>query len=149
MKQEILNFIKSQRICVLAVQMLDGSPHAATVHFANSESPLEFFFLTDKKYRKCEALLNKGKISASVVIGFDENNMKTLQLDGEVILLEKSEIEDSFNKIYFGKFPEKLKWLNEPDNAFLRFIPTWWRFTDYTKPEGKLILLSDKVDFKL
>ena len=40
MTPEIINFINSQKVCVLAVEMPDGSPHAATVHFALAEGPV-------------------------------------------------------------------------------------------------------------
>jgi hypothetical protein len=43
MNKEILDYIKSQRVCVLAVEMMDSSPHAATVHFAHMDNPLMFF----------------------------------------------------------------------------------------------------------
>src|SRR5687767_6673296 len=105
---EILDYIRSQRVGVLAVEMLDGSPHAATVHFAHTENPLLFFFETDKNYRKSEPLFGREKSRASFVVGFDEKEPKTLQLDGEVKLINDSE-KELFNKTYFGKFPEKGK----------------------------------------
>src|SRR3989344_5677908 len=136
MNQEILDYIKSQRVGVLSVEMLDGSPHGATVHFANTENPLQFFFETYREYRKAEALFGRDITRASFVIGSDENNMKTLQLDGEVRLIKNEDI-------YLGKFPEKKEKSKEPKVVFFTFIPKWWRFTDWTKPEGKIILTSD------
>jgi len=46
--KKILDYLKDQRVGVLAVEMLDGSPHGATVHFAHTEDPrfaerFEFF----------------------------------------------------------------------------------------------------------
>lgn len=141
MDQRILDYLKTQRICVLAVEMLDGSPHAATVHFAHSENPLLFYFETNKQYRKAEAVLKKEISRASLVIGSDENIPKTFQLDGEVRLI-KPEEEETFDKIYLGKFPEKKGKLKDP--AFIHFVftPKWWRFSDFTVPEGKLTLTS-------
>jgi uncharacterized protein YhbP (UPF0306 family) len=142
MNQDILDYIKSQRVGVLAVEMLDGSPHAATVHFANTENPLQFFFKTHKGYRKCEPLYGKEITRASFVIGSDESNMKTFQADGEVRLIKEEE-KELFNDVYLGKFPEKKEKPKGPDDVFFTFIPKWWRFTDWTKPEGKLILTSE------
>jgi uncharacterized protein YhbP (UPF0306 family) len=142
MKQEILDYIKSQRVGVLAVEMLDGSPHGATVHFANTESPLQFFFETYREYRKAEALFGRDISRASFVIGSDESNMKTLQLDGEIRLI-KTEEKQIIDEVYLGKFPEKKEKSKEPKVVFFTFIPKWWRFTDWTKPEGKIILTSD------
>lgn len=142
MNQEILDYIKSQRVCVLAVEMLDGSPHAATVHFANTEVPLVFFFETHRDYRKSEALLGRELTRASVVIGFDESNVKTLQMDGEVRLL-KDEEKKTFDDVYLGKFPGKKTKTADAKAVVFCFVPKWWRFTDWTKPTGKTILSSE------
>ncbi|HEV8601626.1 MAG TPA: pyridoxamine 5'-phosphate oxidase family protein [Patescibacteria group bacterium] len=141
MNQEILDYIKSQRIAVLAVEMMDGSPHAATVHFANTEDPLVFYFETHRDYRKSEPLYGRETTRASLVIGFDESNVKTLQLDGEVRLLKKEE-KKIFDEVYLGKFPQKKDKAVDLKAVMFCFIPSWWRFTDWTKPGGKIILSS-------
>ena len=141
--QDILEYVKTQRVCILAVEMLDGSPHAATVHFAHNENPLTFFFETNREYRKCEALFGRDVTRASLVIGFDEVQPRTFQLDGNVRLLNDDE-KGVFDEIYFAKFPKKIK--DKDKSGFVQFVflPTWWRFTDWTCPEGKLILNSDE-----
>lgn len=140
MNQDILNYIASQRVCVLAVEMMDGSPHAATLHFAASIDGSIFYFLTSPEYRKAEPLKSRPVSRASVVVGVAEANMVTLQMDGEVCVVPKTD-RANFDSAYFGKFPEKVgKFTN--DMAFT-FTPTWWRYTDYTSPEGKKIILSN------
>lgn len=141
MQQEILDYLSSQRIGVLALEMSDGSPHAATLHYANNESGEMFFFKTDRAYRKSEALLSRGIVRASLVIGFSESEMKTVQLDGEARLLEE-DTQGLFENVYFGKFPEKRKPEPDPNAVCFVFTPNWWRFTDWTKPKGKSIILS-------
>lgn len=137
MHQDILSYIRSQKIAVLAVEMQDGSPHAATVHYAHSEEPLQFFFETSKYSRKCEPILSGNDIRASLVIGFTEGD-RTLQLDGTIKML--SEDDEIFESVYWGKFPDKKGKYQEV--AFLSFTPSWWRFTDWTSPEGKIIICS-------
>jgi uncharacterized protein YhbP (UPF0306 family) len=141
MQKEILDYIKSQRVGVLAVEMLDGSPHAATVHFAHVDDPLVFFFETYSEYRKAEPLLKNGKARASFVIGSDESNMKTLQIDGTVEVL-KDEERGTFDSVYLGKFPEKKGKASDGKFLCFKLVPTWWRFTDWIRSEGKLILTS-------
>ncbi|MBP6866452.1 MAG: pyridoxamine 5'-phosphate oxidase family protein [Candidatus Pacebacteria bacterium] len=141
MKQEIINYLKTQRVGVLAVEMLDGSPHAATLHFAQAENPLVFYFETSKDYRKSEPILSKESVRASFVVGSDANDMKTLQLDGQVRLVPESE-KEKFKEVYFGKFPEKLAKSYGVEQVYFTFTPTWWRFTDWTTPNGKMILTS-------
>ena len=139
MHQEILDYLKTQRVGVLAVEMMDGSPHAATVHFAHSEDPFIFYFETNREYRKSEALFGKEKTRASFVVGSTEDTMKTLQVDGVAELIQPQERE-IYNSIYFGKFPKKKEKSEGPSFVFFKFTPTWWRFTDWTTPTGKIIL---------
>lgn len=143
MEKKIIDYLNSQRICVLAVEMLDGSPHASTVHFAYDLGSLTFFFLTDREYRKSEALISQGTTRASLVIGFNESIMKTFQVDGSVKLINEDLDKEKFSNFYFTKFPDKKKWANDPDAIFLSFTPTWWRYTDYKGPNGKEIISSE------
>lgn len=142
MKQEILDYLKTQRVGVLAVEMLDGSPHAATVHFAHTDEPLVFYFETDRKYRKSEPLFARESVRASLVIGADKNTMKTLQLDGTARLVQDGKGKEVFEKVYFEKFPEKRAKYSGPDVVIFSFAPSWWRFIDWTTPNGKQIWTS-------
>jgi uncharacterized protein YhbP (UPF0306 family) len=143
MNQEVLDYLATQMVCAFSVEMPDGSPHAATVHFAHSTEPLMFFFETDRNYRKSEALLNKEITRSCLVVGVDATNKKTFQADGEARLLRPDE-QELFAKIYLGKFPNKQKKTVDPNSLFFVFIPKWWRFTDYTKPTGKVIFSSEQ-----
>ena len=142
MKKEIIDFINSQWICVLALEMLDGSPHASTVHFAYDDATSSFLFETYSGYRKAEALCNKKIVRASIVIGFDEKDMRTLQIDGEARLIIKDE-EDLFDGIYFGKFPNKKEKSKDPKFLKFSFSTKWWRYTDWTNKSGKVIISSE------
>ncbi|HSW87792.1 MAG TPA: pyridoxamine 5'-phosphate oxidase family protein [Candidatus Saccharimonadales bacterium] len=141
MNQKILDYLKIQRVCVLAVEMMDGSPHAATVHFAHSEDPFTFYFETNKDYRKSEPLFGKETTRGSLVIGSDESNAQTLQIDGIVRLLKPNE-QEIFDSVYLGKFPEKKEKSLNPKFVRFTLLPTWWRFTDWTNPKEKIILNS-------
>lgn len=142
MHPDILTFLKSQRVCVLAIEMMDGAPHGATVHFAHAGSPPTFIVLTESKYRKAEPLHGRPESRATMVVGFEEGpNSRTLQMDGVARVLTPEEAH--LKEIYLEKFPNVRAKLNEPDDFFFTFTPTWWRFTDWTRPEGKTTYLSD------
>jgi len=141
-KPEVIEYLKNQRVGVLAIEMLDGSPHAATVHFAHSENPFVFYFETYRAYRKAEPLFGRETSRASFVVGADETNMKTLQLDGIAELISGGNDTAAFDKIYFRKFSEKAAKKHDEKFVAFKFTPTWWRFTDWTTKEGKTILLS-------
>lgn len=140
--KHVIEYINPQRVSVLSLEMLDGSPYGSTVHFAYDPESNVFLFETSLGYKKSEVLLGKEKTRASLVIGVDESNMKTLQIDGESRLLKDDE-KDLFDKVYFAKFPDKKeKNYGKPVVLFL-FTPTWWRFTDWTGPDGKVIIGTD------
>jgi general stress protein 26 len=140
MPKEIYDFLDSQRIGVISVEMEDGSPHGATVHFAYQKDPFTFVFFTDRKYRKIQPILANKTTRASLVVGTDEQDMRTLQLDGVAAL----PTTDEFANAYFAKFPEKKEKSNGPDDVFFIFTPAWWRYTDYKAQSGKRILSSEQ-----
>lgn len=147
MPKEILDYLNTKRVGVLAVEMLDGSPHAATVHFAYDEDSGLFLFETDRRYRKSEPLFGKEATRASFVIGFEETNTKTLQLDGIAQLVKTEAGKELFEKVYYGKFPEKAEKAKKLGDNWVSFSfkPTWWRFTVWTEDKGKVIISSEDV----
>jgi hypothetical protein len=132
---ESLAYLTTQNIGVLAVEMVDGAPHAASMHVAHTENPLVFYMRTGKGTMKCEPLLKNGSTRASLVFGADKSNMKTLQIDGTLRLTQESE-DSGFMEVFFGKFPNKDGNVKDANTVFLIFTPTWWRYTDWTTPEG-------------
>ncbi len=135
----VLQFLEANRISVLSVLLKDGSPHGATLHFSHKENPTKLFFLTDRKYKKCDALLEGNPVLASVVLGFSEAEMKTLQLDGSVRVVTNTEELIALKEIHFKKIPTAKEYENDPDSVFLEFVPMWWQFTDYnTQPETRI-----------
>jgi hypothetical protein len=142
MQKEIIDFFQTQFISVFALEMMDGSPHASTMHFAFSENPMMFLFETYKPYRKYEALAGREISRASLVIGFDENNRRTLQVDGEAHIIKSDSERILFNKIYFKKFPNKKEKADQDKFVSFIFIPKWWRYTDWDSPKGKTVLSS-------
>ena len=134
MQEEMKEFINSQRTAVLAVQMVDKTPHGATLHFAFDSDSFSFIFITSPTYRKHEPLATNTQTPATLVIGFSEEEMKTVQLDGFAELTN----DEHLKEIYFNTFPEKIG--KHPDDVFFKFVPKEWKYIDWNKPEGKTIL---------
>ena len=109
---------------MLAVCLLDGNCHGATMHFSHQVDPVTIYIQTESTSIKCKKLPTK----ASVVVGFSEDTMQTLQMDGEVQLA--SNLEDIY-KIHYAKNPTAEQYKNDPTTVFLVFVPTWWRYSDY------------------
>ena len=142
MNSRMLEFLGSERICVFAVEMLDGSPHAAVLHVANTKDPLIFVFHTHEGYKKTESLQGRASVRASLAIGFKEGDgSKTFQADGVARLMNESDQE--LRAAYLNKFPEKREKAAAPGIVFFCFMPTWWRFTDYSEAGKKTVYTSD------
>ncbi len=129
MNPQILHFLENNRIGVLSIAMADGSVMGAALHFTHDNEPLTFFFSTDKNSRKGKVLSN-GPVAASLVVGFSESEMATLQMEGQaqVVPLEKIKIA---REIYYAKFPENRQYENDPDTLLISFMPKLIKLSDY------------------
>ena len=136
MEQVVLDFLSKERVCSLTTLLKDGSPHAAALHFSHKDSPLELYFSVERTSRKCEAIMDANMVKGSVVVGFSEVEWITLQMDGDVsTILDEDELK-SVQAVHYAKHPDSEKYKDDPATLFLKFIPKWWRYTDFnTKPE--------------
>lgn len=56
-------------------------------------------------------------------------------MEGEISVMENVEELKAAQEIHYPKHPNSEKFKNDPGTVFLKFTPSWWRFTDYnTKP---------------
>lgn len=135
MNPQVRNFITKERVGVVSVVLADGTPHAAAVHYSHQENPLAFFIQTVNDTVKVQNL-SHGKIgNAAMVIGFSEQDWLTLQMRGDIqIISDKNQLEEIY-KIHYQEHPDAEKYKNQK-TVFLKFTPTWWRYTDFnTDPE--------------
>ncbi len=128
---KILNFLQKHNICSLTTLLLDGSPHAAALHYSHQEDPLTLFFSTENSSKKCQALLEGNIGKASVAIGFSEEEWITLQMDGEIKIIADKGILEKIYQIHYSKHPNSRKYKDDPNTIFLAFTPTWTRYTDF------------------
>ncbi len=124
MDSTVLEYLQTQRVCVLAVEMPDGSPHAATVNFTHTEDPLTLIIMTGPTSRKHGALV-MATVRSSIVIGVDERDMRTLQVNGHASFSTNQTLQ----RLYFDRFPKALYMF--PKDVLVIFTPTWCRFTDW------------------
>lgn len=143
MDQPALDLLSKHRVCSLTTLLIDGSPHAAALHFSHAEDPLELYFSTENNSKKCENLLEGKTVLGSVVLGFSEDEWLTLQMDGVVRAVTEPEELSQIQTIHYKKHPNSEQYKDDPATLFLKFSPRWWRYTDYnTKPPT--ILSSEK-----
>ena len=131
MNQEVLDFLNKNRVCALAVCLPNGSCHNATMHYSHQADPLIIYIQTENTSLKCNSLISGQSTKASIVIGFDEQTMQTLQIYGDIKIVSD---KDSLTKIYdlhYTKHPHAEQYKNDPATVFLAFTLAWWRYSDY------------------
>lgn len=124
-------FLQKERFGSLATQLLNGDPHVATVHFACIPETLEIIIQTSPESRKYERIATYRSSRASFTTGFEEIKTIVAQFDGSI----SSGVTKEQEAFYLKKFPEKVA--KYKTDVFMVFKPTWWRYTDWTKEEGK------------
>lgn len=139
MSPEIIDYVTKNRIGVLCVLLQDGSPHAATVHYSHQTDPLTLYVTTSRQSKKCEAITGGQGTKASFVIGFNEDEMRTIQFDGEVACIRESAELQAAQSIHYQKHPHAAKYKDDPDTVLLWFTPTWWRYSDYGNKPPRII----------
>lgn len=127
----ILKFLEVNGICALSVVLPDGSIHSASMHFSHNNNPFELYFSTERSSRKCTGLLNGEVVKASVVVGVDDKMWKQLQISGDITMVSDSDELKRIMSIHYTKHKESEKYKDDPETVFLKFTPTWWKYTDF------------------
>ncbi len=122
--EDVLKFIKSPNLAVVATVNADNKPEAAVVEFGELED-LTIIIDVLKPSRKYKNLQTNQ--NAAVVIGWDDNI--TVQIDGIAHELKGKELEQA-QQAYFAKSPRAKKWANKPDIAYFAIKPYWVRYSD-------------------
>lgn len=138
MDAQITEFLGNHRMGCLTTLMEDGSPHSAAVHFAHSSDPFVFYFATENTTKKVQGLLAQKETRASLVVGFSEEEWKTLQMDGVALIASGNDLTEA-HKVYYTKYPPSKNHKKDSGTVFIKFIPHWFRFTDYKQKPPKII----------
>ncbi len=128
--KEVLSFLLRQRVSVLATSLPLEKVHAAAMLYSCNPDPLEIYFFTESSTKKVEKLTDAKQCHASLVIGTTEELKQTLQLSGTIYLVETSSEIEKITAIHYKKFPQSKSYESDK-TLFLKFIPDWWRHTNY------------------
>ncbi len=142
MDQKILDFLKKERVCALTTLLSDGTPHASAMHFFLQENPFAIYFLTENDSRKFQRLGQTGSTKAAVLVGLSEEEMVSLQMEGDLKEEKDNAKVATLKKENLVKNPHHEKFYADPNHVFICFTPTWWRFSAHKE---KLVLSSDNV----
>ena len=122
---EVYQFMRSERLGVLATVSEEGRPEAALMGYAVTPQ-LEIIFDTVKTSRKYPNLKKNPQVAW--VIGCATE--VTLQYEGVAEELEGEELA-KFKKTYFASFPEGPARESWPGITYFVVRPKWVRYCDY------------------
>lgn len=131
-KNKIFNMFEKNKFGVVATLSAehDRPPESAVVAISHTPK-LEIVFGSFKTTRKNINLTHNSNIS--VVIGWDNSNKKTLQIEGRAqqVLdrLEREKVEI----VHCAKNPESEKFKNDPRQEYFKIIPDWIRYSDFSQ----------------
>jgi len=124
-RTEVLLFMRSHLLAVVATASAEGAPQAAVVGFATTEQ-FELVFDTLSTTRKVSNLRRSPKVAA--VIGWDAE--QTVQYEGMADEPTGLELE-RLKRVYFAQFPDGPSRQAWPDITYVRVRPTWIRYSDF------------------
>ena len=133
---ELYAFMAAHRWAVEATVAASGAPQAAVIGFAATER-LELIFDTLKTSRKYRNFLTLPKIA--LVIGWDD--AQTLQIEGMADEPKGPDLE-RLKARYFEVFPDGRERAAWKDIAYIRVVPSWFRYSDFRGEPPKIIELK-------
>ncbi|MDQ0843483.1 MULTISPECIES: pyridoxamine 5'-phosphate oxidase family protein [unclassified Streptomyces] len=135
-RDELVWFLRRNRLAVQASAAPDGSPQAAVVGFAVSDD-LEIVFDTVETTRKSLNLRADPRIA--LVIGWDD--AITVQIEGLADFPAGAELT-RLQECYFRVYPDGRDRLSWPGITHVRVRPTWVRYSDFTQEPPHVVEVS-------
>lgn len=122
-KQIILDFIKKQKLAVLAT-VGKTAPESSALEFGETDD-LEIIIDMYNSSRKYKNMKNNPNVS--LVIGWDEDI--TIQYEGVAEEL-KEDKKRKYQNIYWLKNPEAKRWADREGITYFKISPKWIRYSD-------------------
>jgi hypothetical protein len=124
-RDQLLQFVRSHRICVEATRSNEGAPQAAVVGFAVSDD-FEFVFDSLGNTRKIRNLRLDTRVA--LVVGWDAE--QTVQIEGVADEPKGADLE-RLKKVYFAAYPDGVERLGWDGITHVRVKPHWMRYSDF------------------
>lgn len=136
----LAGFLAAHDAAVIAVPIdLDGTLHAAGILYFHTPDPLKFYFVTSRTTEKCRLIGRGDPVPCACVVGTERATPFTLQLRGDVREVDPAKRQTQVDG-YYAKRGDRHDDIAKPNNCLLEFVPTWGRFTDYSKGYTQYLL---------
>jgi uncharacterized protein YhbP (UPF0306 family) len=117
LKRQILDYLQGHNTMTLAT-CADNVPWAATVFYASEELNLYFFSTPDSRH--CTNLAANAKVALTVQEDYrDWREIKGVQLEGEVALVDSVLEKAKALAVYARKYPDVIKLFTDPTSGVL------------------------------
>ncbi|MEX0748513.1 MAG: pyridoxamine 5'-phosphate oxidase family protein [Candidatus Saccharimonadales bacterium] len=124
-KQEIIEWLHTQTLGVIATLDETGQPQGATVAFSETED-CELIIGTSETSRKAANIARDGRLSFTVT---SPEQRYTVQLEGIARKLSDAEFEP-YAERHYAKLPASAPFRNVKEQCHILITPTWIRFSD-------------------
>ena len=130
---KLVDFLMSHEALTMANSIdKKGTIHAAAMLYSCSVSPLRFYFVTSRDTDKYKLLKINKTVQCAVVVGTERGTPFSVQMRGDIREIEPSQNQRIIDD-YYKKLNNHYDDINDPVNCLLEYMPTWARFTDYSK----------------
>ena len=117
LKQEVLDYVRGHNTMTLATCASDV-PWASTVFYASDD--LRLYFLSAPESRHCQNLSGNSRVGVTIQEDYkDWREIKGVQLEGNVKLVDSVIERAEAMAIYARKYPEVVKLFTSPDSGVL------------------------------
>jgi uncharacterized protein YhbP (UPF0306 family) len=143
LKRQVLDYLQSHNTMTLATSAGDF-PWAATVFYASDDLRLYFFSAPDSRH--CQNLSANARVAVTVQEDYkDWREIKGIQLEGKVVLVDGVLEKGKAMTIYARKYPEVIKLFSDPKSGV--FYKAFLKVKFYCVVPEKLFYIDNQQGF--
>ena len=143
LKQQILDYIQTHNTMTLATCASD-TPWAATVFYASEELKLFFFSVPDSRH--CQNLAANPRVAVTIQEDYkDWREIKGIQLEGTVALVDSLTEKAKAMAVYGRKYPAVIKLFSNPASGV--FYKAFLKVKFYCVTPEKLFYIDNAQGF--
>jgi uncharacterized protein YhbP (UPF0306 family) len=143
LKRQILDYLQNHNTMTLATSGGDV-PWAATVFYASDDLRLYFFSAPDSRH--CQNLLANARVAVTVQEDYkDWREIKGIQLEGKVTLVDGLLEKAKAMTIYARKYPEVVKLFSDPASGV--FYKAFLKVKFYCVVPERLFFIDNEQGF--
>ena len=143
LKQQVLSYLNEHNTMTLGTCSWDV-PWSATVFYASYELRLYFFSVPDSRH--CQNLAANPRVAVTIQEDYhDLREIKGIQLEGTVTLVDALVAKAKAMAVYARKYPEVIKLFTNPDSGL--FYRAFLKVKFYCVIPDKLFFIDNEQGF--